>query len=223
VSPRPAAVDSDGRPIVAELGRAETPEETAARKAENSRKHRSNQTVLNLVGALLASLAVVAFIFLVVVRPATSQREPVDYLSIAAEAQGTVTATLAAPPLPTGWSANRAEFDDSGSDGIKTWRIGLVTPSTQYIAIDQGVDANASWVATVLDGAPSSGTTTIDGTEWQVYDRRSVSDPGNLAYALVTTVPAADEKSASTIVLSGTAPDDEFATLASAVIKQVAP
>ena len=56
--------------IVAELGRPETAEETAQRKAENSRKHRANQTALNLVGATVASLAIVAFLVIVVVRPA---------------------------------------------------------------------------------------------------------------------------------------------------------
>jgi hypothetical protein len=56
--------------IVAELGRPETPEETAARKAENSRKHRENQTLRNLVFALLSSLAVVLVLVLVVGGPA---------------------------------------------------------------------------------------------------------------------------------------------------------
>ena len=39
--------------IVAELGRPETPDETAERKAETSRKHRAGQTTFNLVVALI--------------------------------------------------------------------------------------------------------------------------------------------------------------------------
>jgi hypothetical protein len=162
-------------------------------------------------------------IFFVVVRPATNQRPPVDYLQVASEAQGAVDVTLAAPRLPAGWSANRAELDQKGSDGIVAWRVGLVTPGNQYIAIDQGIGANPSWVAALLAGTASTGSTTIDGTTWQVYDRRGVSDPGNIAYALVATIPAAGGGAPSTIVLSGTAPDAEFATLASAIIDQVAP
>lgn len=222
MSPRQPGVDADGRPIVAELGRAETPQETADRKAANSRNHRSNQTTLNLVVALLASLAVVALIFLVVVRPNSSQRDAVDYRAVAAESQGSVNATLAAPELPTGWSSNRAQLDTGDSDGVTAWRVGFLTPATQYLALDQGLDANASWVATLLDGAHQTGTTTIAGVEWQVYDRRDVSDPGNLAYALVAVLPATSSGGAeSTIVLSGTASDADFATLASAVIGQV--
>ena len=55
--------------IVAELGRPETPEETAARKAENSRKRRANQTAFNLIVATIASLGIVLFLVVVVVRP----------------------------------------------------------------------------------------------------------------------------------------------------------
>src|SRR5690606_1488524 len=63
------ARDEQGRPIVAELGRAETPAETAARAAASRAQRRRNQTPLNLVLALAASFAVVLFLVLVVVRP----------------------------------------------------------------------------------------------------------------------------------------------------------
>jgi hypothetical protein len=69
--------------VVAELGRPETPDETAARKAENSRAHRANQTTRNLLLALLASLAIVLFIVLVVVRPGTNLVKSVNYLTVA--------------------------------------------------------------------------------------------------------------------------------------------
>jgi hypothetical protein len=52
---------SDLRPegrVVAELGRPETPAETAARKAESSRLHRQRQTVNNLVYSLIATLGI---------------------------------------------------------------------------------------------------------------------------------------------------------------------
>ena len=69
MSPRSTGVDEEGRPIVAELGRAETPGETAERKAAASATRRSGQTALNLFIAVLASLGVVAFVVVVVVRP----------------------------------------------------------------------------------------------------------------------------------------------------------
>lgn len=211
----PAATDDHGRPIVAELGRAETPEETAERKSAASAKRRSNQTTLNLVIALGASLALVLFLVLVVVRPNVSQVESVDYAAAAAEAQGAVDVELVVPVLPPGWWANRAELTSGASDGVHMWQIGFITPSAQYIGFTQGVDANPSWVAGKVENHASTGSQQIEGVDWQVYDRRDAGDPGNLAYALVATVDG------STFVLSGTASEVEFATLAASVTAEL--
>lgn len=200
--------------IVAELGRPETPEETAARKAESSRRHRSNQTLRNLVLALLASLVVVLFLIFVVVRPTSIARPPVDYRSVAAQTQPTVNATLAAPTLPRGWTANHANIL-TGTDGIVAWNIGFITPKEQYIGLVQGIDANPSWTSEQLQQAPPTGRSSIAGVEWVSYDRRTSDTPGNYAYSLSTTVDG------TTIALHGTASTSEFRILAAAVTQQL--
>jgi hypothetical protein len=197
--------------VVAELGRPETPEETAARRAETSRKHRENQTALNLIVALIASLGIVLFLVVVVVRPEAPAREPVDYLAVATQ----TGEDAVAPVLPPEWYANSATFGTTNQ--VATWSVGLITPGAQFIALEQGFDANPTWVAAVLESAPKTGTTTIDGLTWTVYDQREVSDAGNHAYSLST------ELEGSTVVLHGTASDAEFELLATAVAAQVAP
>lgn len=179
-------------------------EEIAAIKAENSRRHRAAQTTRNLVWALVATLIVVLFLFLVVVRPDPQAADPIDFATVASQSQA--DAPLAAPVLPEGWSANRADLTRSGD--IQVWYIGLITPTDQFIALNQGIAANPTWVDNVLASAKPTGSTTIDGTEWTVYDHRDGDDPGNLAYALVA------EAGTSTYVLHGTASDNEFALLA---------
>lgn len=196
--------------VVAELGRPETPDETAARKAANSRAHRSNQTLINLVLALVASLAIVLFLVLVVVRPDGETRKPVDYRAIAAQVQPTVSATLAVPDLPKGWTANAASID-TGADGVKTWSIGFITPSAQYIGFVQGIKADRSWISTQLEQARSTGTTSISGVDWMIYNRRTADDPGNFAYSLSGVIGT------NAYVLHGSASTKEFETLASAV------
>jgi hypothetical protein len=216
MSPRATGRDEAGRPIVAELGRAETPGETADRKAEASAKRRSNQTALNLVIALVASLLVGGIIvFSWVSRPTVSQVPAVDYQAVAADAQSGVDVPLAAPDLPEGWSANRAELVAAGPDGVQTWQVGLLTPSGQYIGLVQGIDANNTWVAQQTAESEATDRFEIGGLGWNEYDRRDVTDPGNLAYAIVAT---ADR---STIVLGGTATDQEFAELAAAVAEDL--
>lgn len=217
MSPRYDAVDEAGRPIVAELGRAETPAETAARKAAASSKRRSNQTALNLFIAVLASLVIVAFLYMVVVRPDQGPiYSSVDYLAAAEGASGAVDEPIVAPPLPDDWSANVAELTTQASDGVTVWRVGFTTPDGAYLEIIQGVDANASWVAEQVRDARAGDTIAIEGLRWTSHDRRTETNPGNVAYALVTTIDA------STIVIAGTADDDEFAYLATAIAKEFA-
>ena len=203
--------------VVAELGRPETPEETAARKAESSRNHRTRQTVNNLVYSLLATLALVAIIVFAVPRPATTPPKNVDYAKIAAQGQGTEPDALVSPKLPQGWTSNSAELRTETSDHVDSWYIGLITPKQQYIGITQGFNANATWLATQLSNTAATTTGTIGGVSWDVYDNRHTTrDVGDAKYALTTT--AGD----STFVIFGTASSAEFDTVAKALAPQIA-
>lgn len=200
-------------PVVAELGRPETPQETAERKALTSRRHREGQTLTNLVLALVATLAVVLVTVLVVVRPDPPPRAPIDYRAVAAEAGSDVP--LAVPDLPGEWAANAAQYDGKPSDGVATWYVGFVTPQEQFVALRQGIDANPTWVAQQLGGRAATGSATIDGDDWAVYDYRNAKDAGNLAYGLALT------RNGSSYVLFGTASDAEFEEIAHAVTSSV--
>lgn len=198
--------------VVAELGRPETPEETAARKAEDSRNHRQRQTLRNLLLALGASLLVVLVIVLLVPRSDTPIEPDIDVAAVAEQAQIAIDAPLAVPELPEGWRANAAEIRTSAADGVTAWYVGYLTPSDEYIGVYQGVEANPTWVAGLLARTLATGTTTIDGIEYTVYDNRESSDDiGNARYALTT------ETGGTTFVLLGTASPEEFETLASAI------
>jgi hypothetical protein len=203
-------------PIVAELGRPETPQETAERKAEASRNHRARQTVNNLIYALIATLAIVAVIVLIVPRGTPTEQTNVDYAAVASQGQGTEPDRLAVPDLPKTWSANSAELKTGSADKIDAWYIGLITPSEQYIGFTQGFKANDTWLANLLENSAGTGAVTIDGVKWTVYDNRHTSrDVGNAEYALST------QAGASTFVLLGTAKTSEFDTVARSLAPQI--
>ncbi|WP_144766262.1 DUF4245 domain-containing protein [Curtobacterium sp. 9128] len=205
-----------GRPIVAELGRPETAEETWARKDTARRARRQHQTAFNLVLALIASFGIVLFLVAVVARPESTVDRDVDYRQVASQAD-VAGVTLAAPPLPRTYSANRADFTDKTADGVRIWTVGFLTPDKQYVGLHQGIDANPTWVANQLDQHAATGTRSIGGTKWTVYDRRDEGrDAGNQAYSLVATFGR------STVVLAGTADDASFRTIASGVAEQLA-
>ncbi|BDZ49660.1 hypothetical protein GCM10025867_19010 [Frondihabitans sucicola] len=214
-SPPPSLGKQRAPRVVAELGRPETPGETAARKAASSRAHRENQTAFNLVIAIVVSVVIVVLLVLAVVRPNGSQLKSVDYLQVASQAQQQVTTSLVAPKMPSGWTSNRAEIKPAGSDGVQSWYIGFLTPKTQFIGMTQGFKANKTWVSNQLDEGNTTSSTRIDGVTWNIYDRRSDDGAGNLEYAMVTTV---DD---STVVLAGTADDAEFTLLAKRATAQL--
>jgi hypothetical protein len=199
--------------IVAELGRPETPQETADRKAENSRNYRKRKTVNNLVYSLLVCVGLVLVIALAVPRADNSLVPEVDYSAVATQAQSSTEHILVNPELPGSWSSNRAETDKAG--GVSSWNIGLITPAKEFIGITQGFNANETWLSQQLRQSAASSTLAVDGVEWTVYDNRGRDDVGNMEYALTT------ESGASTFILFGTAGGEEFLTVASAVAEKV--
>jgi len=199
------------RPIVAELGRPETPEEEAARRAENSRLYRQRKTVNNLIFSMLATLGVVAIIFFAVPRADEAPAWQVDYVAVAETAQANVSSAIVVPVLDETWSANAAEVR-AGADGTQEWRIGFVTPKQGYIGYEQAFGANAAWISVRMEGTRPVSTVNLDGVTWDVYDNGSA---GNNSYALVTTLDGV------TYLLRGDADTGEFAVLASAVTSAI--
>lgn len=208
---------SSGR-IVAELGRPETPEETAERKARESRLYRERKTLSNLIWALLATLAAVVVIVLAVPHPDKPIDRSVDAAAVAMKAGETLGTTPLVPPVDG--TVNAAELRSS-SDGITAWYIGWITPDNEYIGMLQAVGANPSWVSHELADTPPTGTLTIGGRDWILYNNReSTENVGNARFGLATTFTAADGTE-QTIVLLGTANDEEFLATATAVAESI--
>jgi hypothetical protein len=190
----------------------QAPQTEGPTAAQRRAARRANQTTFNLVLALIASLGIVLFLVVVVVRPDTSL-PPVDYRGVGANAQG-VDDRFVVPDLPDTWTANRSVFVGSPSDEVVRWETGLLTPEGEFITMVQGLEANESWVAGQLDDARPDDGIRIEGQDWTIYDRRDVDDAGNREYALVTTLGDL------TVVLYGTAEDAEFEILATAISEE---
>lgn len=195
--------------VVAELGRPETPQESAERKAENSRKYRARKTLNNLVLSLLVTVAAVLMIVLLVPRNDHPIDRDVDFTTIASQLQPAVDEPLVVPVLPEGWSANSAEWRSGITDAVPSWYIGLITANSQYIGFSQAINANPTWLAQQVRSEVPVDSVTIDGVTWDVYRNSAPqADRGNFDEALVTTAGA------STYALIGTAPHNDFETIA---------
>ncbi|MGN6743473.1 MAG: DUF4245 domain-containing protein, partial [Amnibacterium sp.] len=201
--------------VVAELGRPETPEETEARKAEGRRLRRQRQTARNLVYSLLVCVALVIVIVIAVPRGTPPAHPAIDYRTLAAQSQGSVDRPLLAPAVPSSWKANAAELRTA--DGVTSWYVGFVLPRDEFLSYTEGLAGNPTWLADVLESARPTGTTTVGGLTWRVYDRRGLGDAaGNVAYALSTRIGTTD------LVVTGTATPAETRGLAADLAAEAA-
>jgi Protein of unknown function (DUF4245) len=196
--------------VVAELGRPETPDETAARKAENSRAHRANQTLRNLILSLIATVALVIVLVAVVVRPAPDATGNVNWHTIASQVDSPGSVPALDPTLPAGWTANAAELRyDKNSTAY--WYIGFVTPNKEFIGMEQRFADDDTWITDNLNtdhlGAPTSATT--GSQKWTIYT--VTQDPGNYA----TTWEATN--GGGQVDIYGSATKAEFTILATAL------
>ena len=197
--------------IVAELGRPETPDETASRKAESSRVYRASQNTRNLIAALLVTLAVVAVIIFAVPRGAPPEAAPIDVAAVARSVETAEGRTVIVPAVPDAWLVNRASIE---GDSTAAWTIVYVPDETTgFLRVAQGFDADPAWTTRVLSGASVDGTVTIDGVEWDRYNIPDPSRAGNISAALST-------QAGNDIVLIYGSTDDATLELAAASVAE---
>ena len=202
---------AQGPRISAELGRPETPEETAARKAESSRVYRASQNTRNLVAALLVTLAVVAVVIFAVPRGEPPAPEPIDVAAVAKQIEAAEGRTLVVPDPPSGWRVNSAKVE---GDTTPAWTV-VYAPPTGFLRIAQGFDADETWTTRVLGGADVDGTVTVDGITWDTYDIDDPSRAGNVSVAISTR--AGDD----TILIYGATDQDTLEQAAASVSDEI--
>jgi Protein of unknown function (DUF4245) len=190
---------------------------------ERAKKRRAKQTQNNLILSLLACLGMVAVIVLAVPRPTTSLIPHIDYKTVASQAASTSGLPILAPKLPSAkWYSNAARFSAKPSDGVASWYVGFVGPKQEYLGLTQGFDANPTWTMLQLQGDISSGTVTIAGTKWVIWQTITKNDPPKSRdYALVTDIPAKGDAPAQQLIVFGSASKSQLRSFAQSVAEAV--
>ena len=168
------SIPNPDAPVVAELGRPETPEETAQRKAESSRVYRSSQTIRNLIAAILVTVGMVAVIIIMVPRGERVPPPPIDVPAIAANVETSMQRPVLVPELGEFWRVNRAELE-GGSTVV--WDISLGAAdkdASGFLRIAQAFDADASWAPQRLNGIAATDSVRIEDRNWDVYELLSL-------------------------------------------------
>lgn len=199
---------ASGPRIVAELGRPETPAETADRKVAASRAYRQSKTFRNLVAALLVIMAVVAVVYFGVPRGSLPDPEEADVAAAAQSASAAIGHPLLVPVVPENWRANSARLEGS------MWRV-VYAPPSGYVRVAQGVDADAGWATKVLGGFAPSGSVTVDGIAWDEYTIPAAARTDTVSYAISTTAGS------DTVLIYGATDAATAAVAASGVTDQI--
>jgi hypothetical protein len=99
----------------------------------------------------------------------------------------------------------RTDAGDAGEGDPVTLQIGYLTPSEEFAGFVVSDDRGADPVADVLDGAEEQGTVDLDGEAWT----RSTTVKGETALSR--------EADGVTVLVTGSAPDEELRTVAESV------
>jgi hypothetical protein len=184
-------------------------------------KRRARQTLINLLLALGATLAVVFVMVMITPRDDSNRIRPVNYAAIVADVKQATGIDVPVPQgLPEGWWANAARFNAKPADGVMTWHIGFVGEKGQYIGIDEGFGANDTWLYQHTAGFAPNGDGRPIGRELglQTYSGNTEKTRGQTLYVYSQVVMADQQQiaplSTNFVILSGTASEAEFAQFA---------
>ncbi|WP_224091624.1 DUF4245 domain-containing protein [Arthrobacter sp. StoSoilB13] len=169
---------------------------------------RANASVIGMIIALV--LCVLAFLPIVLMNPAPKGegfRPAVDVASIARNAADVAGFTPVTPETGDTFKPNYARWESGTGTGVPTWEVGYLTPKESFIGLTQTNKANPTWVLQQTGNLPLTGTRNAGGQDWELHD--SGKDKRSMVL----------DYHGTTIILSGTANLEEFASLAAAVVK----
>lgn len=169
---------------------------------------RANASVIGMIMALTVSLLVLVPVMLLSANSQSQVHRPsIDVSAVATNARDTAGFSPAAPSLPDGYSPNYARWVAGGADGVSHWDVGYVTPKQQFVSFVQTRTANPTWITQQVKEAPKTGTRTVGGVEWTLYDKPGVEK------SYVGTLGG------TTVIVAGSADFSEFDTVAAAIAK----
>jgi len=145
--------------------------------SDSAARHRARQTVINLVLALGASLAIVVVMIAVVPRDDSNRIKPVDYSGVVDDAVASTGWNIFKIKPPTGWWANQAQLTTQAIDAVPTFNAGFVGSQTKYLGYTQAFNVNPTWLALQLKDVTPVGTFGIGYRNWAQYKSVVQHDP----------------------------------------------
>lgn len=208
----------------------ETPAPSSASTPAAPRRTRGRQTALDMVRSLVVILAFVGVVLLLAPQPEAIEQPQVPDAEAGAALEQAAVLLGAAPllltpgeglaagvevpadavvPLGEGWRLDYARTEQT--DGVATWRVGVLSPAERRVDLEQAVDPGEEWLTRADAGEPGlPEPVQVGGLTWTVQERGD----GNLAWTWVDTAGGAG---ALTTAVSAPSGSDDLQAVVEAV------
>ena len=158
--------------------------------APTGEKHRSQQTVRDLIISMVLVGAFVAFLFLMVLRPTGDPVREVDTAQAAQVATQAQTFEILVPQgLGEGWRATSARYRPGPADGTGSWFNGYIDPNGQFVAVAEQNYDRRDFLRTYLEDAEQLGARPVGDEVWLEFRN---ADKGEWTLVLESSLASGD-------------------------------
>jgi hypothetical protein len=178
--------------------------------SDSAARHRARQTIVNLVLALAASVALVVLIVTTLPRDESNRIKPVAYDSIVTQAASSSGLDLIKIKPLENWWCNLAQLNLSSSDAVPNFKAGFVGSNVKYLGYTQAFGGNPTWLAFQIKEKTLTGTFEYSSHTWNIYQSIVKNDPAKtMDYMMVLNY-----KNDDYVLLYGVADKNEYEAFA---------
>lgn len=182
--------------------------------SDSGARYRAKQTVVNLVLALAACVALVVILVVSVPRDESNRIKEVNYSAIVDQAISSSGLKLIKISPPEPWWSNLAQLNTESADAVVNFKAGFVGSNIKYIGYTQAFDANPTWLAFQLQATTITGEYTYKRFKWEIYQSVIKNDPAKtMDYIMVLNYSKNNY-----ILLYGVADQKEYEAFANQVV-----
>ena len=182
--------------------------------SDSGARYRAKQTVVNLVLALAACVALVVILVVSVPRDESNRIKEVNNSAIVDQAISSSGLKLIKISPPEPWWSNLAQLNTESADAVVNFKAGFVGSNIKYIGYTQAFDANPTWLAFQLQATTITGEYTYKRFKWEIYQSVIKNDPAKtMDYIMVLNYSKNNY-----VLLYGVADQKEYEAFANQVV-----
>ena len=169
--------------------------------------------MMGMVITMVVLVSILAVLWFMNPEPDVTYTRDEDVAEAASWADSVTDYSPIAPEVPDEWSANYARWETRPDYGVEVWEAGYTTEAVRFVGFAQTDNPNPAWVNAETNQAPATGTTTIDGLEFETRQ-----DDDRRFYVLEAED---NDRDGSTVVIGGDAAESEYSTALEAIVESI--